>query len=256
MDREAIDLAVITFAHKRPIALDIALKQMLITVPERTGLITRCVLMPDRVSPPVQQIVDHWAEHPSVVIQPPSLPILSPEHGQQWCRARNEGLAEIDKYWIPRWVCDWNDEWLLGPGWEEHLRPCLDSEDVDAWIATSLFIWDSDQQDVNMRQRHQSPLFGRHQPGWRRNPALTNQVARQIEDPAKATHRHLPFFLLDYGTTSLAERERVYKACCNAGKIDQYVNRFVEMPVLQPLQLVLEAYTPEEFHHMQVQLYG
>lgn len=253
---EAVDLAVISFCHKRAKSLDAALHQVLIEVPEKTGLSTRCVLMPDRVSEPVQQIVDHWASHPSVIVRPPSLPILSPEHGQQWCRARNEGLEEIDRHWIPRWTADHNDEWLYGPGWEEHLAACLDNDDVDAWIATSLFIWTEDGSDVNVRQRHQSPLFGRHQFGWRRNPDLTNQVAQQIEDPRTAVHRDLPFFLMDYGTTTQKERERVYRACANAGKEDDYTRRFVERPVLQPLKLVLEAYTPEQYHNTQLQCYS
>ena len=210
------------------------------------------VLMPDRPSWAVEAVIEKHRDRPNVIVQAPSLPIMSPEHGQQWTRARNESMQIFDDAgWTARWHANHDDDWLYGPGWDDPttgLPACLADEEAWSWKIVSLFLWGQDQDgvaQVNSRQYHFSPLFGRYQTGWRYDPKLTNQIPMSVERHIEAhpdSEKTLPFFLMDCGTISDAERRRLYCDYANAGKLDPYTKRYIQMPRLMPLPKVLKRY--------------
>lgn len=233
-------------------------------IPYKTGLRTFVVLMPDRPLKSVQSIVDKYSANPHVYVQSPSLPIMSPEYGQQWTRARNESMAIFDELGLEaRWHANHDDDWLYGPGWDEPtagLRALLLDEQWLSLRAVSLFVWGQDQDgvaQVNTRQMHYSPLFGRYETGWRYDPKMTNQIPVEVErmlvmEPERETT--LPFFIMDCGTISDAERRRLYCEYANAGKMDDYTRRYINMPKMVALPKILKRYpNPLKYWEMQIQ---
>jgi hypothetical protein len=184
---------------------------------------------------------------------------MSPEGGQRWTEARNWALERIDALWPDtEWVANWDDDWAAGPG-AGRLGELLSTPEVYSWRAVSLFLWDEDG-NVNVRQRHNSPLFGRHRPGWRRDPKLCNQIAQEVEAHVAAhpeAERYLPFYLLDYGSICPEERQKLFNDYANAGKFDNYTLRYVTEPILKPLEEILEEFpNPLDYWNWQIQNYA
>ncbi|MFA4972389.1 MAG: hypothetical protein WC683_07230 [bacterium] len=185
----------------------------------------------------------------------PSVPVLSPKHGQQWTQVRNECFQAFDDAGhTAEWSANFDDDWIMGPGWEV-LDDLWTRPDVWSWRAVSLFVWDV-HENVNVLQYHSSPLFGRYATGWRRDPKMTNQIMMPVEAAVKcrpAAEQYLPFYLLDYGTVTESERRFLFNACANAGKQDRYTTKYVEPPALMPLSEILTKWpAPHDFERWQL----
>lgn len=245
----APQIAFITFAHKRPFRLRRTLKFALDTIPKQTGVQTRVVLVEDRPSALTKNVIAKWRDHERVLHFVCPFPIVSAEQGQLWTAARNLAALEMDRRgWEPEWVSNFDEDWEFGPGWSLHLRRCLENPDAWSWRAVNLFLWDS-RDRVNVRQRHDSPLFGRYRRGWRRDPEMTNQTCVQVEQHVAQypeAEQYLPFFLLDDGTLEIDERTRMFKAYMAAGKQCDFVRNYIRPPIVKPLDELLQM-TPEEY---------
>ena len=222
--------------------------------------------MPDRPLKSVEKVVHNFSNYENVQVCTPTVPIMSPEHGQQWTRVRNESMDCFDALGkTARWHANHDDDWLYGPGWDDPttgLPALLNQEQILSWKAVSLFIWGQDQDgvaQVNMRQFHMSPLFGRYETGWRYDPFMTNQVPQEVEEKVKlepVREQYLPFFILDCGTISDAERRRLYCEYANAGKLDPYTKRYIQMPKMKALPDILARYkNPQAYWDKQVALW-
>ncbi len=232
-------------------------------LPVKAGVDPFIMLVPDRPTPQVAEVVQRFSDHPRVHVQEPHVPVMSPEHGQKWIEVRNGVLDAFDNLGhTARWCANHDDDWLYGPGWDDPMTgvpACLTSDDVDSWRAISLFVWGQDahgEANVNLRQFHNSGLFGRYQTGWRFDPTMTNQIVLEVEKKVQAypeRERVLPFFLIDCGTISDAERRHLYSAYANAGKLDAYTKKYIDMPKLKPLTEVYRRWPkPLAYWRMQV----
>jgi len=75
-------------------------------------------------------------------------------------------------------------------------------------------------------------------------------------DADHSLEKMLPFYLLDYSCCQADERELLYKDYARAGKIDEYTRKYIEEPILMPLEQVLREYpTPDLFERFQKQLF-
>lgn len=243
-------LVLNTLAHRRAKRLDRGL-----TFWTQPGRDAHIVLCPDRPTAEVAEVVAKWRSHPHVTVCPAPVPVLSPQLGQRWTAVRNAAFEAFDATGhTAEWSSNWDDDWMLGPGWEA-LDAMLANPDIWAVHIISLFIWDV-HENVNILQYHSNPLFGRYARGWRRDPRMTNQIMLPVE-----THllRHpeakvyAPFYLLDYGTISDAERRQMFNACANAGKQDRYTTKYIEPPALMPLAEILAKWpAPKDFEQFQL----
>lgn len=253
VEERAVDLLLLMLCHCRPARLRAALTQVLVKCPKKTGLKVAVVLSPDRPTPAVRDICHQWQDHPQVLYRPLTKPVISVLEGKQWIRARNWMLCEADGAGIQaRWLTSMDDDWLWGPGWDEHLPKMLNQDRIISWAVVSLVLWeraDGSGLDVNVRQRHFSPLFGLYKPGWRLNPSLTNFTTMQVEQVVANDGDRAgvaPFFILDSGTIKAAERRRMYREYLRSGKTCDYVKNYVRDPIRMPVEKAL-AMEPYDF---------
>jgi hypothetical protein len=252
------DIAFMTLCHNRPARLRRAVSQALWEMPDRAAVNSCVILVPDRPTPQVQDVVRSFTD-PNCLVYPTPLPVMSPEHGQRWTQTRNWAMDQFDAAGhTARWLSNWDDDWVWGPGWGDPLAglpALLNQEYVVSWEAVSLFVWArvEGELQVNLLQHHRSPLIGRYEKGWRRDERLTNQIQDETKmlvaaDPLR--QQLLPFYLMDCGTTTPEERRRLYNDYANAGKLDNYTRKYLREPVLMPLAKAL-AKKPAELYALQ-----
>lgn len=254
----SFDVFYIVFCHERAKRLHQALYHILEEVPT-SGVTTAVVLVPDRPTRDVEWVVDKWAADPRVIVAPCPFPITSPEGGQRWTEARNFAADTFSASGhTARWCANFDDDWLYCPGWETTLKKCLARRDVWSWRIVSLVLWDGCYL-VNAKQHHNSPHFGRWEPGWRRDERLTDHIADEVKAHL-ALHteaeRTLPFYLLDRGTITPAERVRLFQKYARTGKCDAYTMRYLEDPHILKIDDVFTKYnSPEEYYAWQIANY-
>ena len=254
------DLLCLTRCYRRVAELENVLRLFVEFAPF-AGVKTFVVLAPDpRATPGVCAVVERYRNLPHVLVMSPSVPVMSPEYGQKWITVLNEMCEMFDRTGnSARWVCDTDDDQMFSPGWMSLLPQCLEDETVRAWRTVTLFLWNEEETHVNVRQRHWGPSIGRYQMGARRHTGRVVEVMDFVQDAIDADHsleKMLPFYLLDYSCCRADERELLYKDYARAGKIDEYTRKYIEEPILMPLEQVLLEYpTPDLFENYQKQLF-
>lgn len=252
-----IDLLCLMLCQHRPARLDAALYQLLIEVPKRTGIQPRVILSPDRPTAPVKEVCQRWVLNPNVINKPLPFPLVSQEEGAQWIRGRNWMLDQVEQQgWKPRWIFPFDDDWLMGPGWDVHLPQMLEAEGVNSWAFVNLVLWDrvdSKGLDVNTRQRHYSPILGRHQQGWRHDTTKTDFLTKQCTELGNVGTA--PFFMLDYGSIVPEERRAMYRKYVKAGKLCPYVKNYVRPPTRRSLVECLNL-DPAAYYNWQLEQEG
>lgn len=227
------------------------------------GIKVLSVLMPDRPTPEVQQLVDKYAGHSGVeVVNQTTV------DGHRWAKTGMRGMNKTLDYLDAEgfrapfiWFHD--DDEVLASSWNVTL-PQLLGTDYLAFNATSLYIWGKDAAGrdlVNLNQFHYSPIISRYRPGDRfpedgRSLQTTEAVHRLITRNSFRA-KTLPFYLLDYGATTQEEREAMVKRMNAAGKDDLYTRSFLAPPVLVPVTDILTSgIHPIEFAEMQARKKG
>ena len=196
--------------------------------------------MADRPAPGVTELL---AENRDLIrtVWHPDFPILSPR-GERFREAKREQLAQIQAWHIP---IDWvllqdDDRWLEPIGATRELPAALSDPDADLWNAKSLFLWD-DSNIVNLHRHHLGPLLFRFRACDHFPLDRDIQAPLPLHDEAhiKRRVRSLSTPLLDAGTQTQDERERVFQAFFDAKKRDDYTYSIVEDPELVPLDLII-----------------
>jgi hypothetical protein len=210
-------------------------------------------------------VVEAYRDKPNVLVTEPVCPVTSPELGQQWTRVRNGLSDDFDALGhVAKWCANWDDDWLLGPGWdhpETGLPALLASDEVWSWRFVSACVWGRDKDgaaQVNLRQFHDSPLFGRYEKGWRRDETMTDQIAQAVTDLVKyrpEAEQYAPFYLIDCGTITPQERQYLFRYYAKVGKCDDYTKRYIWEPKCKPLTWVYNNYPdPRDYRNMQIEL--
>jgi len=250
------DVVFFTRCHARHESLQAVLWQNCELVPDTTGVDTRVVILADRPTPRVQKVLDAWRDHPRVAaVGESECAVVSPQGGCRYIEAVNQ-LAEMsdDAGLTPRWIAVNDDDWLMGPGWAQHLKGVLDSEEYLTWRAVALFKWDT--RHINVRQHHYSPFFTRYEPGWRWRIDMVLHIPDPIFERVEGhpeLEGVLPWYLIDVGTTTEEERQAHFRELARAGKVDDWTRRFIEPPRLMPLHDILQEFPrPEDFYRWQL----
>jgi hypothetical protein len=219
-----IRLGVILRAHQRANTLSIALSELL-RLGKLPGLAVKIAIVADRPSASVQKVLDSSG---CAVVSCP-FPLVSAEHGEMFMEANNLGLnALLSLTGEPYdWLCMHDDDYWLEP---EHatveVPTALANEDVDMWYVRTVFMQDRPDR-YNPNRHHHSPLFFRYLEGDR-YPASRERMIHATalrHDDAICTGRiqTLKTPLLDYGSYSAAERQRLYDVYTRAGKTCSYI---------------------------------
>lgn len=210
-------LGVVLKAHVRVASLQRVLEQ-LATWPGRLVSTMRVVALLDSEYTP--EVLDCLTENP-IVNRVVKLPfrVVGPD-GEKFMEATNVGLAELEDF-NPDWIWYADDDRWFEPGYENDLAGALLNPDVDVWNIRSMFFW----EETGIREdffKHNSPLLWRWQPGARLDPARMLETPPALYEAAKAAGRmgQLGYRLLDVGYISPKERQRVFDAYAQAGKID------------------------------------
>lgn len=247
-----VKVASLVRCHRRTWQLEGVLDQCLNSFPE-AGVESYVILMPDRPTEEVSQIVVKWQSNDRVIV------VYPPEaDGHRWAKTGmqglNAGLSAMEEAGInPDWVHFRDDDEMLGIGWKTRLKKCLEDKDTLAWLAVSLYIWydrENESPAVNINQLHYSPIFFRWVLGDRfpedgRSTQVTSRIQQRILRN-KYRKRTLPFYLYDFGVTNYTQQERedMVKRMNEAGKDDGYTRAFVDEPVLVDLDKIIREDTP------------
>jgi hypothetical protein len=187
---------------------------------------------------------------------------MSPQHGQRWIETLNEMCEVFDRTGHEaEWVMDMDDDQLFSHGYIQLLAHCLNARergDVWAWRSVTLYLWDEEGTQVNVRQYHWSPTIGRYRFGARRHTGRVIEVPDFVQDAINEDPKRcptLPFYLLDYGTSCERERKLLYREYARAGKLDPYTQKYVTAPLLVPLASLLRDFPdPANFESWQKNL--
>lgn len=242
---EDYDIMVLTRCHQRAGRLSMVLEQYLREIPERTGVQCGVVIGMDRPTDRVRAVVDLYRDLVVDVVDIP--PVLAPDSGQNWIPPLNIMADAFDASGsTAKWALDSDDDRIMGPGWVNSLRFCLNAgEKIQAYTAVSLFVWGRDKGEelVNVRGFvHASPWLYRYTKGDRRHLPLVVAVSDRVQVTLPGAGATLPFYLIDFGADTDAERKRLFKACAKAGKVDDYTARWIEEPELMRLSYLLKKY--------------
>lgn len=254
------DLLCLTRCYRRAAELENVLRLFVELVPY-AGVKTFVVLAPDpRATPEVLDVVERYINTPHVLVMAPSVPVMSPEYGQKWITVLNEMCEMFDRTGnSARWVCDTDDDQGFSPGWMSWLPACLDDPVAWAWRSVTLFLWNEEGTMVNMRQRHWGPSIGRYQMGCRRHTGRVIEVPDFVQDAIDADRskeKMLPFYMVDFGSCCKHERMQMFKDYSRAGKQDVYTRKYIEEPILMPLDVVLHEYPdPAMFEAKQKEMF-
>jgi hypothetical protein len=221
-------LGVILKVHQRTASLNKVLEQ-LATWPGRLVSRMRVVVLEDKLVAPA---VDDIVMGSDIVDQVIRLDyqVVGPE-GEKFMQASNVGLAAIESF-NPNWIWYADDDRWFEPGYENDVAGALLNPDVDVWNIRSMFFW----EDRGIREdffKHNAPLLWRWRPGARLDPARMLECPPVIYEAAKATGRmgQLSYRLLDVGYISSKERQRVFDAYAQAGKIDSLTTSLLDESV-------------------------
>lgn len=241
------DLLCLTRCYKRTQTLEQVLR-MATKEFAYAGVKPFIVIAPDpRTTPEVRRVVWHFEQaYPEqILLVEPSMPVMSPQHGQRWIQVLNEMCEAFDRTGhTADWVMDMDDDQLFSAGFVNQLRACLDSG-YWAWRSVALYLWDEEGTQVNVRQYHWSPTIGRYQLGARRHTKRVIEVPDFVQDAIDEDRNRcatLPFYLLDYGTSCEKDRKLLYREYARAGKLDPYTQKYVTAPLLVPLEKILRDY--------------
>jgi hypothetical protein len=149
---------------------------------------------------------------------------------------------------------------VLPVGSKGQLCACLRSQNILAWVATSLFLYDSFRQ-VNINIFHHSPIISRYRPGdrfptdGRTTESATEQVHRRIMRNAYRK-RTLPFFLYDLSALTHKDRVAQIERFKTAKKDDGYTRAFAEPPQIMTVGDIEKNFTPQAFTEFQARKKG
>lgn len=249
------DLLCLTRCHHRAEGLIRVAALVLGQMPD-AGVRTCLVLAPDPLATPeVKKIAERLGTHPDVILHYPALPVLSSRHGQRWIQPLNEMCEAFDQRGHEaRWLVDLDDDVVFSPDWEEKLPALLADESMDAYEAVSLFLWDGAETQVNVFQHHWSPWLGRYRWGERRRTDREIRVLDFVQTSIEKGGRmkKMPFYLLDFGSATEADRQACFRACARAGKLDPYTKAYIRPPLLRPLADILREFPdPDDFQAWQ-----
>lgn len=242
------DLVIVHFAHRRAKSLKWGLEQSFCILPQ-LGVDVVGVIVHDRPTPEVKEVLEVWRRHPRVkVVHAAPRPVRSPSDkfpDEGFTRTRNFALELVDRADLrPAWICFRDDDHIWLDPWQAKIAGCLADEGTDSWQAVSLFAW-NENRDINVNQHHCSPHFSRYKPGWR----IRQDMCLHITEPARLAvlerperEKVLPWFILDVGTLTEAERVRLYKETARCGKMDAYTEKYVALPKLVPLPKLLHQF--------------
>lgn len=204
--------------------------------------------VPDRPTAAVSEVL---ARFPDIQIVSAPIPVMSAQQGQNWTTVRNAALDAFDAAgYEAAWEANFDDDRWFDPEAIPDLVGMMANADIWCIRAVSLFHWNQ-AGDVNVRQIHDEPLFGRYQRGDRRDPRFHSQVSmrtlehvqRRPDSSVYASH-----YLHDWGSADEAERHRAFREYANAGKLSNYTRRYVQPPVLMSVEEIQHRFQhPRDF---------
>lgn len=240
--------------HERVNTFERALQFWANTVPRNSGVETRIVISPDRPTAGVQEVVDWWKDHPSVLgVCPAPVPVLSRDARPRWMPGHNAVVAFADRF---DFEADWfmvadDDRWFY-PGWEKVLYRMLREpiSKVAAYYFGSIALWDRDEVGTplyNVDAYHWAPLLGRYARGCRFREDRELAVVDETYDLIGAREfgpRSLtaPFYLVEYATASPQDREALFKEQARCGFRDNWTRRLIREPVLLTMAQIREKF--------------
>lgn len=239
---KSVDIVCLTRCKERTTSLAKCLFQSTKDMPESTGLKIMTVLIPDRPTKEVRDILNTVKEFPNVIVVPEE---AGGFNGHRWGSTGgldllNRGLEYFDSLGhTAEWVWMRDDDWIFQESYKTELVTHLRIKNMLAFNLVSLFVWGQDAQGsdvVNLNQFHMSPIISRYKRGHRwptdgRSICVTKEVQEKILRNPRRT-KTLPFFLLDYGASSQKEREAMAAKQKAAGKDDRFTKAWTEEPLL------------------------
>jgi len=248
-------VAILLRCHKRTEVFRAVLDQCLYRMP-LAGVHTEIVLMPDKPTPEVVDIVNEYKGHSSVHVVNPK-PCKGHRWGKTGMMGFNDGMRYIDECLsFVDWIHYRDDDWILGLKWKNTLKQCLSDKNALAWAATFLCIWEDEENYeplVNLNNYHVlAPVFFRYVKGDRfpedgRSITVADGIqTRILRNPDRC--KQLPFYIYDYGVTNLTieEKQKMVNAMNSAGKDDLYTQALVGVPQLVELSKIIREDIPPE----------
>jgi len=257
---EKIDIAVLLRCRYRVWQLSFCLKN-LYDLFNGTHIKYKIYLIPDRPTNGVENVIKYHREnHKNIEV----IPVSDGCTGHRWAKSGMEGmnyvLQKMDSAGVkPNWIWFHDDDEVLPVGSKGQLCECLRNQDILAWVATSLYLWDSFRQ-ANMNIFHYSPIISRYRPGDRlptdgRSTQVTEQVQKRI---LRNIYRKktLPFFLYDLSAMTRKDREAQIERFKQANKDDLYTRSFAEPPQIMTVGDIEKGFSPQAFAELQARRKG
>lgn len=210
-------LGVILRAHVRHKTLDIALSE-LERYEDELGIEVKTQLVVDRPHFLVNKVLD---KHRDRLFGLRYVEPLLQAGRARWMENANDALDRLEPC-APDWVLFADDDrWFEPSKINAELHGALHQDNVDVWKAESLFFWDKPTQ-INVGRHHWAPVLWRHVTGCRFPTDRVIQTPIEIHDEAVVSGRvsTLRTPLLDYGSFSAEERQRVHDAHVRSGGYD------------------------------------
>lgn len=258
---EQVEIAILLRCRYRVWQLSFVLKNIY-DLFDGTGIDYRVILMPDRPTAGVQNVIRyHTKKHANHILV---CNINDGCKGHRWAKTGmqglNQGLKFMDEYNIrPRWVWFHDDDEVIPVKAKNKLVECLQDEDTLAWVATSLYLWDSFRQ-ANINIFHYSPIIFRYRPGDRfpedgRSTQVTEQIQKRI---LRNIYRKktLPFFLYDLSAMTRKDRTAQIQRFKDSNKDDLYTRSFSEPPQVMSITDIEKSFTPQAFAEFQARKKG
>lgn len=226
MNSEPVHLGVLLLAHQRPWLLPLIARQVAENWGERSVI---CVTL-DRATSPVLRAVARMTEmHPRVRIF--NSPIAALDRGENFMRLRNLQLEQLQDV-RPNYACLWDDDHILECPREAKWR--FGRYKSDLIYARKRFFWDGLDHVNTALPDHNSVLFFRYSPDDRFPEDRMIHAPAGVHDKPDAKVTQMRSTLLDIGYLTRNERERVFNAYKQAGKVDAATMALVSPPVLTP----------------------
>lgn len=255
------DIVSLTRCYEREESLEKVLQQSVIDMPKE-GISVMNVLILDNVTPGVRTIIDKYSKYDNVIVSE-DVEGTDPNSFVRNRLSLNRGLAAFDASGMEaKWTWLHDDDQVLQDRYKTDLKTYLDMQEVLAFNVVSLFIWEETEDPlINLNQFHNSPLISRYIRGHRwpedgRAICCTKQVQTKImRNPYRA--KTLPLYILDYGASNAAFRQKMYDLQVADGKYDKYVRAWTEEPTLTRLSsILLNDIAPLELASKQMKVKG